>query len=330
MVPAAWLFALTTLGSAVMVAGPSPKEAQWEGVGAPPPTPWAVAGARGWRLCHDAEEQALAARRGGPGGGPVGTDSQLWARRAAQCPHSPHVLAVAAEQIIIDAAGVLAGVENWDREGDKLGEVIAEHRKNMRRALRWLDAAIAESERRGELPPSEAYYYRAYALTTLGEVDKAQRAIEVAAEHRDVAAHRIQRMAALIRLFSGDLEAALRLGHRAVVDAPANADRMISRFIYVLILDRAGASNAAATELQALHREGGRLGSREAVESVLPMHERLFLRALDHQANEQESHAIRVWELYLGREEPEAPERVLARRHLDELEPRPEAVNPLQ
>ena len=321
---AAWLLSLG------MLAAPDAKEADWEGVGAPPPTPWALSGARGWRLCHDAEEQALALRRGGPGGGPVGTDLQLWARRAAQCPHSPHVLAVAAEQTIIDAADVLAGVENWDREGEKLDEVAGDHRKDMRRALRWLDAAIAESERRGELPPNEAYYYRAYALTTLGDVEAAREAIEHAAEHRDVAAHRIQRMAALIRLFSGDLEAALRLGHRAVVDAPANADRLISRFIYALILDRAGASHAAATELHNLNREGGRLGSRQAVESVLPLHERLFLRALDHQANDQDSHAIRVWELYLSRRQPEAPERVLARRHLDELEPRPEAVNPLQ
>lgn len=320
---------LATLLLALGLTAPSPEEAEWEGVGAPPPTPWAIAGARGWRLCHDAEQQALASRRGGPGGGAVGTDGQLWVRRAAQCPHSPHVLAVAAEQTIVDAADVLAGVENWDQEGEKLGEVIAQHGKDMRRALGWLDAAIEESERRGELPPSEAYYYRAYALTTLGEVEQAQAAVELAAEHRDVAAHRIQRMAALIRLFSGDLDAALRLGHRAVVDAPANADRLISRYIYVLILDRAGASHAAATELRALHREG-RLGSRQAVESVLPMHERLFLRALDHQANDQDSHAIRVWQLYLLREEPDAPERVLARRHLDELEPRPEAVNPLE
>ncbi|MEM6996124.1 MAG: hypothetical protein AAF721_36795 [Myxococcota bacterium] len=302
---------------------PPTPDAEWEPADAPPPTPWAQAGARGWRLCHDAEEQARAAKRGGPRGGSP-PDEVLWTRRAEQCPHAPYVLSVAAESEIVQGAELLSGVENWDREGQQVGDVATQHAEKISRALGWLQASIEESARRGVPPPRETYYYRAYALTTLGRFAEAEKAVALAAKHHDAATHRIQRMAAVIKLFTGDLTAALRLGHRAVIDAPADADRLISRFIYALVLDRAGALHSASTEFTALQREGGRYGARLAVESLLPVHERLFLRALDHQANDRQSHAIRVWEMYLGRDEPEPAERVLAERHRAELEPRPE------
>lgn len=236
------------------------------------------------------------------------------------------MLAVAAEREIVAAAELLGGVENWDAEGEKVDEIATEHARRMKRALGWLQASIDESARRGSLPPAETFYYRAYALTTLGDLEGARDAIGHAAKLRDAEAHRIQRMAALIHLFLGDLDRALRLAHRSVVDAPPTGDRLISRFIYALTLDRAGASYTAALQLRALHREGGRYTAQLAVESVLPVHERLFLRALDHQANGQDANAIRVWEMYLGRSEPDSAERVLARRHRDELDPRPSLV----
>lgn len=245
----------------------------------------------------------------------------LWARRAEQCPHAPTVLALAAEREISQANELLSGVENWDREGEELAKVASAHQRRMRRAHDWLQAAIDESARRGSLPPPETYYYRAYALTTMGDNDAAAVAVAEAATHRDVADHRLQRMSALVHLFAGDLKTSLRLAHRAVIDAP-DGDRLISRYIYALVLDRAGALHSAAQEFKSLQRESGRHAARLAVESVLPVHERLFLRALDHQVAERHAHASRVWEQYLSREEPEEPERVLARRHRAELDPR--------
>ncbi|MBC8069110.1 MAG: hypothetical protein IAG13_12315, partial [Deltaproteobacteria bacterium] len=59
---------------------------------------------------------------------------------------------------------------------------------------------------------------------------------------------------------------------------------------------------------------------------LLPVHERLYLRALDHQIGDEDSSAIRLWDAYLSRPEPEAPERVLAKRHRTELQPRPAPV----
>ncbi|MBL4688032.1 MAG: hypothetical protein JKY37_25810 [Nannocystaceae bacterium] len=229
---------------------------------------------------------------------------------------------------IVRGADLLSGVENWDNDPAKLIEATAAHKRSMTQALSWLTTAIEESERRGLRPPPETYYYRAYALTTLGEVSQAGEAIALAEQRHDVAAHRIDRMAALVHLLRGEPHLALRLAHRAVVNAPATGDRLISRFIYALILDRAGALHSAVLEFRSLHREGGRHNARIAVESVLPVHERLFLRALDHQTAELRPHADRLWALYLSSEAPEAPERVLARRHRAELEPRPETIDP--
>ena len=141
---------------------------------------------------------------------------------------------------------------------------------------------------------------------------------------QDVERWRSERMAALVELFAGDVRAALRRAQRGVVDAPPE-DRPISRYIRALVLDRAGAPDVARAELVAL-RDPTTQFARSAMESVLPFHERLFFRALDHQANGERSPALRLWKAYLARPEPAEPERVLARRHLDELTPSPAPV----
>jgi hypothetical protein len=131
-------------------------------------------------------------------------------------------------------------------------------------------------------------------------------------------------MAALVELQAGNPSLALARAQRGVLDARPE-DQAISRYIRALVLDRAGASAAAHAELVALRREGSPF-ARLAMESVLPVHERLFLRGLDHLANDEDSAALRSFRAYLDRPEPEPPERVLARRHLDELAPAPAPV----
>jgi hypothetical protein len=300
----------------------------WAPAEAPPPTPWAQAGARGWRLCQEAERQARAFRSNeGPRGENV--DQAMWRRRARQCPHAVEVLTAAAQGEIVDASGLFTRIE-----GEAQGEtvlpaeavqtVVVAHREQVEQALRWLDAAIDEAGRRGDRPPREARYYRAYALTALGRVDEARRAVAEVVETGDVERWRADRMAALVEMQAGDMTAALARAQRGVFDASPE-DQPISRYIRALVLDRAGASAAAQAELMALRREASPF-ARIAMESVLPVHERLFLRGLDHLANDEDSPALRFLQAYLDRPEPQDPERVLARRHLDELTPAPTPV----
>jgi hypothetical protein len=301
----------------------------WSPVKAPPPTPWARAGARGWRLCQEAERQARTFRGAeGPRGGEP--EQTMWRRRAQQCPHAVEVLVVAARGEIVDASSVFTRIDGDSGLGEvklpasAVQEVVELHRGQIEQALRWLDAAIAEAGRRGERPPREARYYRAYALTALGRVAEAREAVAAVIDTGDVERYRSERMAAIVELQAGDVAAALVRAQRGVYDARPD-DQAISRYIRAMVLDRAGASAAAMAELVALRRESSPT-LRLAMESVLPIHERLLLRGLDHLANQEDSAARRALEAYLDRPEPEEPERVLARRHLDELTPRPAPV----
>jgi tetratricopeptide (TPR) repeat protein len=307
---------------------PADAEGSWVPAEAPPPTPWARAGARGWRLCQEAERQARAFRSDE---GPRGDgDQAMWRRRAQQCPHAVELLTLAARGEILEAAGLFTQIEgNAGYVEVEMGKaavqaVVEQHREKVEQALHWLDVAIAEAGRRGHRPPREARYYRAYALTALGRVREAREALAEVIEVGDAERYRCERMAALVEMQAGDVGAALKRAQRGVVDAKSG-DRPISRYIRALVLDRAGASAAAHAELVALRREGSPF-ARSAMESVLPVHERLFLRGLDHLANDEDSAALRFLEAYLDRSEPEEPERVLARRHLAELTPGPAPV----
>lgn len=320
-----------------LLAGPSPDVP----VQAPPLTPWAKAGARAWKPCRDAERQAAALRRGsggargGPGlgssvGSSVGSSGApqelLWSRRAHQCPHAPLTLAEAAQQEIVAAGSLFRGVEGWGAEAPaQLDEVIVEHRQRLARALTWLQRSIAESARRGQRSPREAHYYRAYALTGLGRLEDARAALRDTVRLGDIESWRADRMGALVEVMAGDLDRALALSEhavRATEGAGGGNDVLISRYIRAFVLDRAGAPAFAKDDLRSMRNEAGSLDARDAVESVLPAHERLFLRALDATANGDDSSAVRLWDMYLSRPEPLAPERVLAQRHRAELDPR--------
>lgn len=302
---------------------------------APPLTPWARAGARPFKACRDAERQAGVLRQSagaGRGSVPGASEELLWSRRARACPHAPLTLGEAAQQEVVAAATLLRGVEGWGADDPaQVDAVAAEHGQRLRRALRWLDAAIEESDRRGQRAPREAHYYRAYALTGLGQLHQARAALLDTVATGDIESWRADRMGALVEVMGGDLRRALGLAEQAVraTDGagPSN-DGLISRYIRALVLDRAGAPAFAEDELRSLRKAAGSLEARDAVESVLPIHERLFLRAIDATANEEDSSALRLWEVYLSRPEPLPPERVLAERHLAELSPPPPVVRP--
>ncbi|MCA9710239.1 MAG: hypothetical protein KDK70_30650 [Myxococcales bacterium] len=316
-----WLLAAALLAA--------PEGEAWSPAEAPPPTPWALAGARGWRLCQEAERRAASSLgRDAPRDGGSG-DELLWQRHAQQCPHAVHVLVAAGQNEIVEASDLFREIDMGDEldttaSAEAVQQVVEQHHARLEVALGWLDAAIAESERQGQRPPYQAHYYRAYALTALGRVPQAREAIRTTIERGDVERWRSERMAALVELFAGDTDQALRRADRGVYDAPAE-ERLISRLMRALVLDRAGASAEAQAELRALQRQPGTsmAQGQGTMETVLPIHERLFFRALYSQAIELRSPALRFWQAYLARPEPEEPERVLAQRHLDELSPPP-------
>ena len=306
----------------------------FEPVKPPPPTPWAMAGARPFVECQEAERQAEVRRHGPSSGARGGSGSQplLWSRRAQRCPHAPLVLAEAATEEIVLLGPLLRGVEGWGGDDPaKVQEVADEHQRRLRRALAWLTRAQQESTRRGQRPPRENLYWRAYALTGLGRLDAARRLVTEASAKGDIEHWRAVRLAALVEVMDGDLDEAVELSAfalQATEGAGPSNDRAISRYIRAFVLVRAGASEFAMEELRDLRRGAGHRDSREAVESVLPIHERLFLRAIDHTANGEDSNAYRLWHAYLARPEPLAPERVLAKRFLVEIAPPGPVVAP--
>lgn len=285
----------------------------WKPAAAPPPTAWAQAGARPWRICDAAGRQALGIRLGTQGRGKF---ERVWRARARQCPHEPDVLVLAAQQAVLEAVPT-----GWMPESDpNLDDTIDAQRAAALEAIAFLDAAIEEAHLRGDQAPYEAHYFRAYAQSVLGEATAARESLALADAAGDAERYRIERMAAVAALHEGKLEDAVRLARMALDDAPMDADeRSISRYVWALVLDRAGDSESARDVFRQLRREPGSLRARPAVETMLPAHERMFLRALEHQAHGESTNASRLWDAYLARPEPEEADRVLAQRHRDEL-----------
>ena len=298
---------------AALLAAPAEDEDDWTPATAPPPTAWARAGARPWRTCDAAGRQALAIRLGAQGRGAF---ERVWRTRARQCPREPNILVLAAQEEVLEAVDT-----GWMPEADpKLDETVAELEAAATRAVVLLDTAIAEAKLRGERAPYEAFYFRAYANSVLGRSKAVRQDLVRALAAGDAERYRIERMAAVAALYDGDLDEAVRLARLSLDDAPVEADeRSISRYVWAFVLDRAGDSQSARTVFRQLRREPGSFRNRPAVESMLPAHERIFMRALEHQANGDDSNASRLWEAYLKRPEPAQADRVLAQRHADEL-----------
>lgn len=294
-------------------AGPDAKtSSDWTPATAPPPTAWARAGARSWRACDELGKKALAARLSGPRGSAAVDKS--WRLRMERCPGEPEVLIVAAQEQILESARA-----GWlPEQGARLDDVAERHQTALAEAVGWLDRALVESGRRGQEEPFEARYLRAYASLAAGDFVAARKDLRKVMERGDVERWRLERMASVVELLGGDLDTALRYALLGVIDAPPE-DAMISRYIWALVLDRAGAPTSSTEMFRYIRRSPGYVKARQAVETFLPIHERLYLRAVEHQANGEDSNAIRLWDAYLSRPEPEEPDRALAQRHKAEL-----------
>jgi tetratricopeptide (TPR) repeat protein len=187
-----------------------------------------------------------------------------------------------------------------------------------------LAAAERESRRRREPAGPGIAYFRARALLSLGRLEKARAEARRALEIGDVAPWRAERLLALCALYQGDLELALQLAGRSRRGAPEGATAL-SDYVYALALDRAGDTGAAFSVLaRVVARDDS--AHRNLLETMLPLHERLYLDALAAQVRRDAASAWRLWQAYLGRDEPGEAERELARRHLSALGPLPDRV----
>ncbi len=310
------------LGSLLSLAPQAAPPPGWKPAAAPPPSASASAGARPWAVCEELGRQAIALGNGGAPRGESGLeDNSVWLERVRRCPTVPGLLVLAARLELV-AAGDVGFVHE---PGTSLDAVVNDHRERVERAAQWAKTALQESARRREPPPRETRFVLAYAMLSLGRTADARAALDRAIAAAEIERWRSDRMGAVIALLDGDLDGAMALAQRATIDAPMD-DRTITRYIRAMVLDRAGGTAAAHAELLDLRNEAGSIIARRATESLLPVHERLYLRALDHQVAEDSGTALRLWDAYLSRSEPAEPERVLARRHRAELVRKPAPV----
>lgn len=287
---------------------------------APPgPTVWAEAGARPWTGCRERERQAEGILQRVSTQSEESSGDSPWAALAQDCPNTPAVLVLAAMRELIKAPkyppqlDLLAGLP-------KLREL---HRESRLQARTWLLRAVAEAERRGEPPPVLTYYFLGYAALGLGEPAAARVALAEAERRGEVEGWRADRALAVAALLAGELPRALELAYRARELAPM-AQRATSVYVLALVYDRAGAPETAQRELQALRSVSSERG---AADTLLPLHEGLYLNALEQQAGGRgNGGATRLLEAYLACPEPEAPERALAERRLADLRPRGSVV----
>ena len=284
---------------------------------APGPTVWAEAGGRPWTGCRERERQADGILQRVSTQSDESSGDSPWAALARDCPNAPAVLVMAAMR---ELSKVPRYPPQIDELMDGLGKLREAHRESRLQARSWLQRALTEAERRGAAPPVMTYYFLAYAALGLGEPAAAMTALAEAERRGEVEGWRADRAGAVAALLAGELPRALELAYRAREQAPA-AQKTTSVYVLALVYDRAGAPETAQRELLAL-----RSGERGAVDTLLPLHEQLYLLALEQQAGRFNGTAARLWEAYLACDEPEAPERALAERRLAELRPRGSVV----
>ncbi|NVB39218.1 hypothetical protein G6O69_15350 [Pseudenhygromyxa sp. WMMC2535] len=281
-------------------------------------TVWALAGSRSWTGCSNIAKEAGNQLLTLSEDVNLSRDNHHWELQARECPNAPEVLVMAAHSELMRRFSLPEGLDG-DTELSKLEGEIVESRAQV---VTWIDDAQAELVRRRVLESYGLEYWRGRASLSLGDYEGAREAFERALAEGSVDGWRVRRLLALTMLFRGDLDAALELASRAVIDAP-NHERLVSHYVMGIVLDRAGDPAGARRRVEfALGRDGD-LAQMQALEAALPLHERLYLRAYAKTVRREASGALRLWAAYLARSEPEDPERRLAERHRDAVAPLP-------
>jgi tetratricopeptide (TPR) repeat protein len=280
-------------------------------------TVWARAGSRSWTGCSAIANEA--GKQLWSSGEEVNNfgEGHHWAGQARECPHAPEVLTMAARSELLRRFDLPEGLDGTtDLSAIETG--VAQSRA---RALAWIDAAETELDRRRDARSLGLDYWRGRALLSTGDLDGARRSFRKALSESTVEGWKVRRLLALTELYRGNLDAALVLAKRALLDAPSS-DQLASFYVLGVVLDRSGDPAGARRRMQAaLDRDDG--SQLRALGSALPLHERLYVSALVTTVRNEPSGALRLWDAYLARNEPEDPERRLAERHQTALRPLP-------
>lgn len=285
-------------------------------------TVWAQAGSRSWTGCSKVASEAAKQLFGY--GEEINNfrENHHWAIQAGECPNAPEVLTMAARSELLRRFDLPEGID----DKTDLTLIETELAGSRTRALAWIDAAEAEQRRRRDKRGLGLEYWRARALLSTGDIAGAEQSLQRALRESSVEGWKLRRLLALAELYSGDLEAALAQATRAGIDAPQSmngGDRLISTYVLALVLDRAGDPAGAERHMRWALDSDGDGAQMRSLESALPMHERLYLRAYAKTVRRESAGALRLWDAYLARPQPEAPERRLAERHRNSLEPLP-------
>lgn len=319
MITPARLLGLVALAAAAF-AGPGEPKADdlLEPASDPEVTIWARAGARSFVTCASEDEAATLAAARWQGRAQELPDAHQWAQRAADCPHAPQVARLAALHELSRIFVVPPRVDEVDLT--PLAEQIEASR---RKAIAWIDDSLAEQARRGERPTRLTRYYLAQGYLSLGESKPALEILEAAEQAGEVEPWRAAYLAALAHLVGGDLPRALQESHRAVLHARGKQE-LSAQYVYALVLDRAGEPSTAEALLRNVRARDRDSAELMALLVALPLHERIYLQALDRQANASvPNEALRLWAAYLQLEAPSPAERALAERHRAQLIPLP-------
>lgn len=283
-------------------------------------TIWAQAGSRSWTGCSSVAKEAK--NQLGSYGEETNNyrENHHWAIQAGECPNAPEVLTMAARSELLRRFPLPEGL---DTQTD-LTELEASIDASRERASAWIDDAQAELARRRDRRSLGLEYWRGRGLLSTGDLAGAREALTYALNQASVEGWKLRRLLALTELYAGNLDAALLQAKRAYVDSPSS-DQVASYFVLGLVLDRAGDQAGARRRTQAaLDRDDG--GRMRALETAMPIHERLYLRAYAKTVRGETSGALRLWDAYLARPEPEDPERRLAERHQAALRPLPSGL----
>jgi tetratricopeptide (TPR) repeat protein len=280
-------------------------------------TVWAQAGSRSWTGCSAIASEA--GKQLWSSGEEVNNfgEGHHWANQAGECPNAPEVLTMAARSELLRRFDLPEGLDASTDLGVLQTGVVS----SRTRALAWIDAAETELDRRRDARSLGLDYWRGRALLSTNDLEGARRAFSKALRESTVEGWKVRRLLALTELFRGNLDAAEILAKRALLDAPAS-DQLASFYVLGVVLDRAGDPAGARRRMQiALDRDDG--SQLRALGSALPLHERLYVSAFATTVRNESSGALRLWEAYLARPEPEQPERRLAERHQAALRPLP-------
>lgn len=284
-------------------------------------TVWAQANSRSWLTCSNTANEGGQQLWSFSERANTFREGHHWEYQVRDCPNTPEVLTMAVRVELMRRFDLPEGLD----ETTDLSALAADTEASKRRALEWIDRAEAELRRRRDHRAFGLEYWRGRALLQLRDFDGADAAFERALAEGAIEGWKLRRLFALAALYAGDLDRALAFASRALLDAPGN-DRVASLYVMGLVLDRAGdPSGAKRYMISALNADGDR-STHRGLETAMPLHERLYFRAFAKTVKLEQSGALRLWKAYLARSEPEAPERRLAERHFESLEPRPTSL----